>query len=84
MPAGTHQLGLNEVLQRANASVESQAAWQSPAARAGLLQAALGVVDRASAVFAKMASYSELFAPAIQALTGLSQTIGLPQVFVTE
>lgn len=83
VPAGIHQLGLHEVLQRANASVKNQAAWQSAAARAGLLQAALGVVDRASAVFAKMASYSELFTPAIQALTVLSQTNGLPQVVVT-
>ena len=76
VPAGTQQLSLTEVLQRANASAE----WQSAEAKAGLLQAAVGVVDRASLVFTHLASFAELFAPAVQALTALMQAVTLPQV----
>lgn len=80
MPADATQLSLLDVLQRSNASAEVQATWQSAAARAGLLQAALGVVDRAAAVFGQLPSYSELFAPAVQALTALQRVPDLPQV----
>ena len=80
VPAGTQQLSLTEVLQRANASAEAQTEWQSAQAKAGLLQVAVGVVDRASVVFTHLASFAELFAPAVQALTTLMQAVTLPQV----
>ena len=80
VPVGTHQLSLTEVLQRANAPAEAQTEWQSAETKAGLLQATVGVVQRASVVFAHLASYAELFAPAVQALMAIVQAVGLPQV----
>ena len=80
MATGSPSLSFTDTLQRANASAQEQAAWQSDAARAGLLLAALGAVDRASTVFAKLISFPELFAPAVEALTKFSQASGMPQV----
>ena len=49
--------------------------------RGSLLQAALSVVDRAADVFAKLASFPELFASAVGTLSVLRHTKGLPEVW---
>lgn len=69
-------LNLAEVLQSSSDDVR----FQPDSFRGSLLQAALGVVSRASEVFAKLLSFPELFAPAAQALNGLGTAEDLPQV----
>ena len=76
LSGATPPLKLAEVLQ----SSSDDARFQPDSLRGSLLQAALGVVSRASEVFAKLVSFPELFAPAAQALNGLATTKGLPQV----
>ncbi|DBA90017.1 TPA: hypothetical protein ACH3X2_004286 [Trebouxia sp. C0005] len=68
-------LNLAEVLQSSSDDVR----FQPDSFRGSLLQAALGVVSRASEVFAKLLSFPELFAPAAQALNGLGTAEDLPQ-----
>ncbi len=76
LSGATPPLNLAEVLQ----SSSDDARFQLDSFRGSLLQAALGVVSRASEVFAKLLSFPELFAPAVQALDGLGTAKDLPQV----
>ena len=76
LSGATPPLNLAEVLQ----SSSDDARFQLDSFTGSLLQAALGVVSRASEVFAKLVSFPELFAPAMQALAGLRTAKDLPQV----
>ncbi len=76
LSGATPPLNRAEVLQ----SSSEDARFQLDSFRGSLFQAALGVVSRASEVFAKLVSFPELFAPAAQALDGLRIAEGLPQV----
>lgn len=72
----TPALELVQVLQ----SLPDAAAFAEDSFRGSLLQAALGVVDRAADVFAKLVSFPELFASAVGILGVLHSTKGLPEV----
>ena len=76
LSGATPSLSLAEVLQ----SSSDDARFQLDSFRGSLLQAALGVVSRAAEVFAKLVSFPELFAPAVQALDGLRTAKDLSQV----
>lgn len=70
-------LSLVQVLQ----SPSDHAAFAADSFSGSLLQAALGVVDRAADVFAQLPSFPELFASAASTLGVLRHTKGLPQVW---
>lgn len=76
LSAPTPALNLVQVLQ----SPPDDAAFAADSFRGSLLQAALGVVDRAADVFARLPSFSELFASASGTLSVLRNRKGMPEV----
>ena len=76
LSAPTSALNLVQILQ----SPPDSASFAADSFRGSLLQAALGVVDRAADVFAKLASFPELFASASGTLSVLRNGKGLPEV----
>lgn len=72
----TPALSLTQVLQ----SPSDNATLGADAFRGSLLQAAVGVVDRAADVFAQLASFPELFASSIGTLSVLRHTKSMPEV----
>ena len=61
-------------------SSPDDALFQTDSFRGSLLQAALGVISRASQVFSQLVSFPELFGPAVEALASFEGEEALPLV----